>query len=417
MLALLVYVVYQGLSQAGLLAANVATIGPATITANQTTIVVKYSGPVGDVNQLFLGISDGSSTVYLTPVVGSGCVVYPVSGWISSSGYLLAYRTHDVISAIERCLGETHGRLYAYLAGPDMVAHHTWTRVSHGTLVFWGGGTGSRIPRSGGRDIVMAIISAKPSNVFRAISVVYGGRAPRDIHEAAWQLSMWLSRNTRYHPGYGEGVETPGEFLSTREGRCADYAVFSAAILSALGAPSYVYVVSTPMGLHAYTVFRDSRGGWYVVDQGGPVVALGDYHEYVLPSQRPVIVYRVVYTGSGYRVEIARPGPSSWDDYPGDTIPRSVLVEACRLAASRAHTVCSPLPSSSPASSSTTTGPASMAPGTRLPGSTAPSLDTSGSPCSPTRFSAPLGAVSPAPSGSASTPPGSPCYTTSPEHV
>ncbi len=128
-------------------------------------------------------------------------------------------------------------------------------------------------------------------------------KSPSDLME---KILLWLSVNAEYNYFKAaftpfSDIENPIEFLNTRTGICADYAVFTSTALLAGGfKESYILVFNTTRGGHA-TAAAILKGTLYILDQRPPMYTWKTYVSKVFsPIGEYMQVIKISLDKNGY---------------------------------------------------------------------------------------------------------------------
>ncbi len=194
-------------------------------------------------------------------------------------------------------------------------------------------------PRLNGYPSLLdAVLESYNETVFEKLrNIVYGGKPPSDLAEAAWTALSWVSKHISYDYAKererSPAVYSPLQLLEKGKGVCGDYAVFLAAALLAAGAKTaYVIAISLKPIPHAVAAISLNHT-MFILDQHLPPIEAGDYAEYLLGNRTiHVYVIKATWTSSGVAVK-AYPAKLSpgLDTYPWDRIPVETVEEAISL--------------------------------------------------------------------------------------
>ncbi len=216
--------------------------------------------------------------------------------------------------------------------GSTLILYHSGSRC---TMCRRGGGCDTRCEYTGGGGKCLAdVVAGIGIDVARDIAKAMGvyGLEPR---RAAWRIAEWMERNMKYDAGMAGRLIAPSDIVRLRRGVCTHYALLAAAALAGVGGTPLIMLLDEPQHAAAGLVWNNNV---YIVDQMPPVISLHDYLEYATGPVRATILLPIPTSGDSSAVvawSTRLEAGTVPDDYPQDTVPEAVVLEAARRAAER----------------------------------------------------------------------------------
>jgi len=309
----------------------VSTLNLKNLAFNGTHITLRLKNPTG--------------VVRLTSSQGLLMTIYPElnprrSDWLAPDYAILKKDSAVLIISAQRllkALGQATGGVYTL----ELEGQGCSFKIENGKLLFksacseLNGGVYVTITN---RGILQAILLGYTDTALTQVKrAVWDGALPPSPLDAAWDILLWLEKNTEYDKFSAmlrEDVLTPLEFLNTKRGICADYAVFTASAITSLYGEAYIVIMDTDREPHAAAgIVYGSK--FLMVDQSRPPIEWDDYAHYVFTLKGDEIQLIKISINPELRLEIWTLSPSEMarkypDSYPIDQTPPEIFVKAAR---------------------------------------------------------------------------------------